>query len=205
MAALMGKGDLIMKIKEFIDAYKANNVQNTRLNEHAVVDYLIKELEVKTYVPFAEKRELCANVLNACNTRKNNGLIEVDSVSRYILFTVAIISKYTVLEFSSGEDDELDSLDEYDMLCQANLLDPILEVIGAEYVTCNNILNMMMSDIVSNNNTVENVIGHSLEKLNITVDGFVNVLSDKIESLNLDLNQIDIDKFKGLMEMLPRK
>lgn len=194
-----------MKIKEFIDAYKVSNVQNTRLNEHAVVDYLIKELEVKTYVPFAEKRELCANVLNACNTRKGNGLIEVDSVSRYILFTVAIISKYTVLEFSSGEDDELDSLDEYDMLCQANLLDPILEVIGAEYVTCNNILNMMMSDIVSNNNTVENVIGHSLEKLNITVDGFVNVLSDKIESLNLDLNQIDIDKFKGLMEMLPQK
>lgn len=194
-----------MKISAFIEGFKAKNVQNTKINEHAIETYIKTTLSVKDYVPFEEKRELCANVLNACNTKMSNGLVKVDSVSRYILFTVAIISKYTELEFSSGEDDELDSLDEYDMLCQANLLDPILEVIGQEYATCNNILNMMMADIVANNNTVENVIGSALARLNGTVDRFMDVLSDKVESLNLDLSQINIDEFKGLIETFTQK
>ena len=153
---------------------------------------------------FAEKRELCANVLNACNIKEDNGLVKIDSVSRYIIFTISIISKYTNLEFSSGED-EIDSLDEYDMLCQANLLNPILDVIGAEYATCNNILNMMMDDIIANNNTVENVVGTILEELNGSVDYFITVLANKVESMELDLNQIDINKYKGLFNLFTQK
>lgn len=189
-----------MTIQQFIETYKTKKMMNTQ-----IVEYVRKTLEVKDYVPFAEKRELCADVLNACNTKNENGLVKVDSVSRYILFTVSIISKYTNLEFSYGEDAEFDSLDEYDMLCQANVLDPILEAIGAEYVTCNNILNMMMSDIVANNNTVENVLGHALAKVNKTVDGFADVLAEKVKELELDLNQIDINKYKGLIEMFTQK
>jgi hypothetical protein len=110
------------------------------------------------------------------------------------------------LEFSTGKDDEeFDSLDEYDMLCQANLLDSILEVIGAEYVTCNNILNMMMSDVVANNNTIENVVGHTLDKISKSVDGLIGVLAEKVEDMEFDLSQIDIDKYKGLIEMFAQK
>lgn len=193
-----------MKVNEFIKGFNENKVMNTKVNPNAVSEYIKKELEVKDYVPFVEKRELCAQVLNACNTKDNNGLIKVDSVSRYIIFTLSIISKYTNLEFSSGED-EVDSLDEYDMLCQNNLLNPILDIIGAEYTTCNNMLNMMMDDIVSNNNTIENVVGTVLSKLGDSVDGFIDVLSDKVESMNLDFNQIDIEKYKGLIEQFAQK
>ena len=193
-------------IKEFVDEFKNKKIMNTHISPNAVVEYIKKELEVKDYVPFAEKRELCANVLNACNTKDDNGLVKIDSVSRYILFTIAIISKYTILEFSSGKDDEeFDSLDEYDMLCRANLLDPILEVIGQEYVTCNNILNMMMSDIVANNNTIENVVGHTLGKVSKSVDGLIDTLAEKVENMELDLNQINIDKYKGLIDLIPKK
>ena len=143
-------------------------------------------------------------MLNACNTKNDSGLIKVDSVSRYIIFTLSIISKYTNLEFSSGED-EIDSLDEYDMLCRANLLNPILDVIGAEYTTCNNMLNMMMEDIMTNNNTIENVVGAVLGKLGDSIDDFITVISNKVESMNLELNQIDIDKYKGLMEQFTQK
>jgi hypothetical protein len=194
-----------MKIKEFVENFKSKKIINTQLNQNAVADYLKKELEIKAYVPFAEKRELCANVLNACNTKDESGLVKVDSVSRYIVFTISIISKYTNIEFSSGEDAEFDSLDEYDMLCQADLLNPILDVIGEEYTTCNNILNMMMADIVANNNTVENVVATILSDLGESVDGFIDILADKVESLNLDLNQIDINKYKGLIELFTRK
>ena len=193
-------------IYNFINSFKNKGVNNTKFAPDAIQQHIKKELEVKDYVPFAEKSELCANVLNACNTKDDNGLVKVDSVSRYILFTIAIISKYTNLEFSSGKDDEeFNSLEEYDMLCQANLLDPILEVIGAEYVTCNNILNMMMSDIVANNNTIENVVGHTLGKISTSVDGLIGVLAEKVKEMELDLNQFDIDKYKGLLDLIPKK
>lgn len=193
-----------MKVQNFIDDFKSNKVVNSQIKPNAVGEYIKKTLEVKDYVPFAEKRELCAQVLNACNTKDDSGLIKVDSVSRYIIFTLSIISKYTNLEFSSGED-EIDSLDEYDMLCQADLLNPILDVIGAEYTTCNNMLNMMMEDIMTNNNTIENVIGAVLGKLGDSIDDFITVISDKVESMNLDLNQIDIDKYKGLIDQFTKK
>lgn len=193
-----------MKVQNFIDDFKSSKVVNSQIKPNAVGEYIKKTLEVKDYVPFAEKRELCAQVLNACNTKNDSGLIRVDSVSRYIIFTLSIISKYTNLEFSSGED-EIDSLDEYDMLCQADLLNPILDVIGAEYTTCNNMLNMMMEDIMTNNNTIENVVGAVLGKLGDSIDDFITVISDKVESMNLDLNQIDIDKYKGLIEQFTQK
>lgn len=193
-----------MKIVEFIEKFKSAKVENTKMIPDAVAKYIKKELEVKDYVPFAEKRELCANVLNACNTKEDNGLVKIDSVSRYIIFTLSIISAYTNLEFSSGKD-EIDSLDEYDMLCQVNLLNPILDVIGAEYATCNNMLNMMMDDIIANNNTVENVIGAILGKLGDSVDELISVFADKVESMELDLSQIDIDKYKGLIDLFAQK
>ena len=194
-----------MKVYTFIDEFHNKKIMNTTLAPNAVAEYIKKELEVQDYIPFAEKRELCEKVLNACNIYDDTGLVIVDSVSRYILFTIAVISKYTKLEFSSGKDGGLDSIDEYDMLCQENLLNPILEVIGEEYMTCNNILNMMMSDIVANHNTVENVLGHALGKIVTSIDGLIGVLSDKVENMELDFNQFDIDKYKGLFELLPKK
>lgn len=193
-----------MKISEFVKNFIDKKVMNTAINQNAVSDYLKKELEIEDYVPFAEKRDLCARVLEACNTKDDSGLVKVDSISRYILFTIAIISKYTNLEFSSDEE-EIDPLDEYDMLCQNNLLNPILDIIGGEYVTCNNMLNMMMDDIVSNNNTVENVVGTVLGKFSDSLDELVSALANKVESMNLDLSQIDIDKYSGLIERLTQK
>lgn len=193
-----------MKVKELINEVKTKKVINTTYQPHAVEDFIKEKLNIKTYVPFAEKRELCKTVLDASCIRKG-GIVEVDSVSRYILFTIAIISKYTELEFSSGKDEEFDSIDEYDMLCQNDLLNPILDVIGAEYTTCNNILNMMMADINANNNNVAAVLDKSVQKLLGIVDEFKDVLSEKVEELNLDLSQIDIDKYKGLIENLTQK
>lgn len=194
-----------MKIKEFCDAYRAKRFVMTKNGAEDMIDYLKKELAIKEYLPFADKRELCEVVLDACNTRGDDGLVKVDSVSRYITFTISVISKYTNLEFSSGEDDEYDSLDEYDMLCQNRLLNPILAVIGEEYETCNNLLNMMMDDVVANNNTVEAVLGHALGKVSDSLDDLIGVFAEKVKEMELDLSQIDIDKYKGLFDLLPKK
>lgn len=192
-----------MIIKEFVDAYKAKKfMAMTKNGVDEKIEWFKTELEPKEYIPFADKRELCKSVIDACCT-KENGLVKIDSVTRYIIFTISIISKYTNLEFSSGE--EYDSLDEYDMLCEAGLLNPILALIGDEYATCNNMLNMMMEDVVANNNTVEAVIGHALGKVSDSLDDLIGALADKVKEMELDLSQIDIDKYKGLLDLLPKK
>jgi hypothetical protein len=194
-----------MKIQEFVENYKAKRFMITKQGAEEMIEYLKKELGVKEYLPFAEKRELCKTVIDACNTRDNDGLIKVDSVTRYIIFTISVISKYTNLEFSSGKDEEYDSLDEYDMLCQNRLLNPILGVIGEEYETCNNLLNVMMDDVIANNNTVEAVLGHALGKVTDSLDDLIDAFVEKVEEMELDLNQIDFDKYKGLLDLLPKK
>lgn len=196
---------MAITVKNFVEDFKAKKIMNTTINPNAVAEYIEKTLEVKKYLPFAEKRELCKKVLDACNTvDRDTGLVQVDSVSRYLIFTITMLAKYTCLEFSSGQDN-MDSLDEYDLLCQNDLLNPILEVIGTEYETCNNLLNMMMGDVVANHNTVENVLGAATTRMLDIVDDFSWTLQSKIEELNLDLNEIDIDKYKGLIEMFARK
>ena len=194
-----------MKINEFVETYKAKRFINTKNSVDERVEYIKSTLEVKKYIPFADKRELCSAVIETCCTKKN-GLVEVDSVSRYIAFTIAVISAYTNLEFSS--DGEYDPLDEYDMLCEHGLLNPILAIIGDEYDTCNSILNMMMDDVVTNNNTVEAVLGHNLGKVSDSIDDLISAFADKVKEMELDLGQIDIDKFdklKGLFDLFPKK
>lgn len=192
----------MITVKSFIDAYKAKNFMNTKQGIEERIEWLKNELGLIHYLPFAEKRELCKDVLDACCTKKD-GLVKVDSVMRYILFTISVISKYTNLEFNSDED--YDSLDEYDMLCESRLLNPILELIGDEYATCNNMLNMMMDDVIANNNTVEAVLGHALGKVSDSLDDLIGAFAEKVEETELDLSQIDIDKYKGLLDLIPKK
>ena len=96
----------------------------------------------------------------------------------------------------------------YDMLCENGLLNPIIAIIGDEYATCNNILNMMMEDVMANNNTVEAVLGYNLGKVSDSLDDLICTFADKVAEMELDLSQIDIEKFdklKGLLDLLPKK
>lgn len=186
-----------MKITELCEKIKTSQIKNTAYKPDAIEDFLIKNIEFKSYLPFIEKRELCTKVLEtAC--KKNGGLVEVDSVSRYILFTMSMITHYTNLTFENNED--LDSLDCYDLLCENNLLNPILDCIGGEYAVCNNMLNMMMGDIVANNNNAVTVLNEAATQLLDIVDDFADVLAEKVEGLNLNLSKIDIDKLEGLLK-----
>lgn len=189
-----------MKVVDFIKSYKDKRIMNTRIDENAVEKYITTTLGVKSYLPFAAKRELCSTVLNACCT-ENGGIIEVDSVSRYILFTIKMLTTYTDLEFEN--DGDLDALDQYDLLCQNNLLNPILGCIGAEYETCNNMLNMMMADLDANNNNVAAVLNSAAQKLLDMVEDLKDVLAEKVESMQLDLSSLD--KYKPLLEKFMKK
>lgn len=183
-----------MKITELVEKIKTNKIQNTDYNPRALEDFLIENITFKTYLPFTEKRELCANVLEvACS--KNGAVVEVDSVSRYILFTMSMLRHYTDLDFENNED--LDAIGTYDLLCENGLLNPLLGCIGHEYTVCNNMLNMMTGDITANNNVVA-VLNEMATKLLDIVDDFADVLAEKVEGI--DLSQLNIKKLQELLK-----
>lgn len=193
-----------MKVIDFLEDFKSKKIQNTTVKPNAVEEYIKETLEIEEYLPFIKKREICSMVLDGCNyVDDNTGMIKVDSVSRYIIFTITMLTAYTNLEFS--HDEETDTFDDYDMLCKSGLLNIILNIIESEYTACNNMLNMMMTDLIANNNTIENVIGNLGNKLLNNIDTIVDALKDKVETMNFDLSQFDLEPYKELIDLIPKK
>ena len=167
-----------MKVQEFVEKY--NN--NDRID-------IAKTLEVKKYIGLSTKRELSKLVLDSC-TRVVDGEIHIDSVERYILFTISVISMHTNLEFSYNDNDEHSAVDAYDMLCESGLLVKIIDTFKDDYASCQEILNMMTADKMQDNMTIE-------KKMYMFLDGVQNMLENSINKL---IDQINVDE---LVKNLP--
>ena len=187
-----------MTIKEFVENYKSQRFMNTKQGVDERVEWIRKELGVKEYLPFAEKQAIAKTVLAEC-ANIEDGVITIDSVDKYLSFTMAMLATYTKLE--SDEDATLS--EEYDALCSikvedGTLLDSIIKTFDVEYLRCNDILNMMTADLLAENN-IEKQIGKFLSSLSDKINKFGDGLIDKIGDMNMDLNQLDIDKLINII------
>lgn len=175
-----------MKVMEFIEVMsKANNVQR-----------ISTVLETKKYLPISEKRRIAESVIEACTTN-NNGFMHIDSLDKYIMFTIVVISNYTNLEF--GVDG--DYLADYDRLCEAELLDSVIATFDKEYARVNDILNMMLSDKLQAN-SAEAFLAVLSNSVNSTLDKLATTLSNKIEEIDLDLGNLNTDTLNGLLNLM---
>ena len=179
----------MMTVKNFIDGFKTNHIMNTQIKPNAVSEYIKEVLEVKDYISLVEKQSIAQIVLESC-AHMNEGVVSVDSVQKYIIFTITVLSTYTNLEFEGNEAD----LDAYDMLCSyevgdGTLLDAIVETFKKEYSRCNDILNMMTADLLAENN-IEKQIGKFLSSVTTKIDN----LGDTLKKFNKDIGQLDINK-----------
>lgn len=187
-----------MKITDFIEGFKSKKIQNTQTDNTIVGKYIRNTLEVKDYVPFVEKQSIAQIVLESC-THMRDGVLMVDSVKKYIIFTITVLATYTNLEFAGDETDlEIyDALSSY-VVGDGTLLDAIIGTFDREYVRCNDVLNMMNMDLLAENN-IEKQVGKFLsgisEKLNNLGDSFISKLGD----FNMDLSQLDIDKLSEVI------
>jgi hypothetical protein len=186
-----------MNILGFIEGYKNDKVMNTPIAPNAVSEYIKEKLEVKDYVPFVEKQSIAQVVLETCANMKD-GVIAIDSIQKYIIFTIMVLSTYTNLEFDGDED-----LESYDALCSyqindGTLLDEIVKTFEKEYVRCNDILNMMTADLMAENN-IEKQVGKFLSGISEKIGNLGDSLIDKLGDFNMDLNQLDIDKVSDII------
>jgi hypothetical protein len=155
-----------MKTNELIEMYQKNRMIDLK-----------KVLEVEEYVSIAHKQKVAELVLNECITEENGNLY-MDSLSRYILFTMAVINVHTNLEFAS-DDEEHSVLDDFDALSKNHLLEKIIETFKEDYDACQIVLDMMTSDRLKNHETLERKIIRFLSTLPGQFEQLQSMLSDE--------------------------
>ena len=190
-----------MLVHDFVENYKAKRFMNTKQGVDERVEWIKKELEVKEYLPFAEKHMVMQTVLGDC-ARIDNGVVTIDSVDKYLTFTMAMLATYTNLE----SDEEATLSAEYDTLCSikvedGTLLDAIIKTFEIEYVRCNDILNMMTADLLAENN-IEKQVGRFLSNVSDTINKFGDGIINNVEDVVGIFNQLDIDKLIKVIQKI---
>ena len=175
-----------MTIQELIKDFTEKKIQNTKLNEHAIGDYFKETLEIKTYLPFRQKRMIVEAVVED-NIEIVDGLKKVDSLNQYIAFIVAMLQSHTNLELSN------DPVTDYDVLAESGLLPLIIEEFRADYNEMDILLKMALASELEDNSVsaiIARFTNGILEKLDGVGDALKNALG------NFDINDIFNGSFK---------
>lgn len=176
-----------MKINEFVEKYKKANGMQT----------VSRMIEVKNYLPFSAKQALVDRVLNKCQV-SNYGFVQFDETKKYIVFTLEVIDTYTNLEF---DDDFNVAITEYDALCEANLLNDVIEIFEGEYKTVINMLNMRQ-DYIIQGNSIDAQVAKFLNGLNDKLDALLEIIEESVESFSLDKLNISTDDISKLTDFV---
>ena len=179
-----------MKINELVKKYE----QNERTN-------IAKGIEAKPYIGIMQKRQIAELVLENC-TYEVDGEIHVDSVQRYILFTVAVISAHTNLEFDYENNAVVD---DYDALCKSGLLIKVIDTFKDDYASCQEILNMMTADKLQDSMTIEKKLYQFLDGVKDSLDGVLNGLVGILNIDSLSELKLDKDNLLGLYDLFNKE
>lgn len=178
-----------MKItaKQFVEDFQENNIQNTKINEHAVEDYIRKKLEIKEYIPFTEKCKIIEVVVGK-SIVEENGVKRVDPISQYISFVIAMLVAHTSLDITRDN-----PISDYDTLCETGLLEPIVMLFQKDYDECKVVLDMLVSQVLEDNN-FNVIVGKFLNGILAHIDVFATTLKESMG--NVDIAKILGDNFK---------
>jgi hypothetical protein len=152
-------------------------------------EWLRKELEIKTYIPFREKREI-AEMIVAQNIDVVDGIKKYDNIGAYISFIMASIVAHTNLKCSE------DPISDYDALAESGFLPQIV----AEFQESHNEIDILLKMAVTyelEDNQPGVLIGRFLDGILKKLDGVSGLIG------NLNLNEIfndeNMTKIVGLL------
>lgn len=181
-----------MKIREFIDFI--NNPKNKMLKSDQLQQLIAKTLEVKNYISIKDKKNLIDDIVNNCIIYED-GVFKFDEIDKYIVFTMKTIASYTNLELS------VDMETDYDMLCEAKLLNLVVDSFFSEYENVRSMLQMKCDYILSGNN-IEAQFGKFLTGILDKVDVFADALSSKISDFDFNNLPVNMDDLNKLIEFV---
>ena len=189
-----------MKITDFISAYKAKKFMNTKQGVDERVEWLRSQLEIKTYIPFRQKRQI-AEMIVAQNIKEIDGIKKYDSIDGYIGLVIASIASHTSLQFSD------DPVADYDLLAESGLLPQIIAEFQGSHDEIDILLKMALAMELEDNNVnvlVGRFLDSVLKKLDNVVDGVKNLVGnvDLKELLGMNFKEEDLAQLKGFLDKL---
>lgn len=182
-----------MKIEKFVEVMEANKGKiYSKTNANAMSDFIKKTLEVKEYLPLQEKRDLISQIIDKSIIYENS-MYKFDEIDKYVHLVMLSIAAYTNIELS----DDIEN--DYDVLCRSGLLTMIVDSFKDEYKSVMMLLDMQCNYILADN-ALGAKIGAFVESLSKNLDSLATVLKTKVEKMNLDMSNIDLDNVQSLLE-----
>lgn len=167
-------------IREFCENYKAKTFMNTPQGLSEKAEWLRKELEIKNYIPFMEKRKIAEMVVEQ-SIEVIDGIKKYSNIDAYIGFIMASIVAHTNLKCSDNP------IADYDLLAESGLLTQIV----AEFQESHNEIDILLKMAVTyelEDNQPGALIGRFLDGILNKLDGAAGALNEFIG--NLDLEEI---------------
>lgn len=187
-------------VEDFINEFKEKKVMNTKIEPDGVEKFIRAKLNIKTYVPFVEKREIVEMVV-AQNLQDEDGVKRYDSIGSYMSFVVAMLASHTDFEISKNP------IDDYDELSKNGLLELVIGMFKKDYDESEVLLKMTIAAKLEDNN-LNILVGKFSNKVLEKIDVVVDVLKDKISKVKLkdimgaDIKKEDIAKLIGALDKL---
>lgn len=180
-----------MKVKEFIDFM--NSDKNKMMKPAQLVEVAAKALETKKYVGIKEKKELVAEIISD-SLIYEDGIVKFDEIGKYVCFTMKTIKKYTNIDLS------VDIEEDYDMLCEAGLLNIVIKTFNGEYENVKLLL-QMQSDYVLSDNNVESILSKFLNKTANKISDFSDKIVKKLEGFDVDKIMPNLEGLSNLGDL----
>jgi len=187
-------------IKEFCDAYKAKRFVMTKNGPDERSEWLRKELEIKTYIPFREKRKI-AEMIVAQNIKEVDGIKKYDDINSYVSLVVASIIAHTNLRFDE------DVIAGYDLLAESGLLSQIIAEFQGSHEEIGILLKMAIASELEDNN-VNVLVGRFLDSVLKRLDGVVDGVKDLVDNVDLkdllgmNFEEEDLAQLKGFLDKM---
>ena len=187
-----------MTIQEFIENYKAKKFMITKTVENEKSEWIRKELEIKAYIPFTEKRKI-AEMIVAQNIQEVDGIKKYDDINSYVSLVVASIIAHTNLKF--GED----VIADYDLLAENGLLPQIIAEFQGSHEEIGILLKMAIASELEDNN-VNVLVGRFLDSVLKKLDGVVDGVKQQMgnvdikELLGMNFKEEDLAHLKGFLD-----
>lgn len=180
-------------IKEFCDAYASKRFMITPQGEVERSEWLRKELEIKTYIPFAAKRQIAEMIVEQ-NIDVVDGIKKYDSINGYVGLIVASIAAHTNLQWSE------DPVSDYDLLAESGLLSKIVSEFQGSHEEIDIILKMALAMEMEDNN-IGLTIGRFLNGLLEKLGGLMNKMNEK-KILGEIITEENLAAFSGFLDRL---
>lgn len=181
-----------MLVQDFIKTFTEKKIVNSKIHENAVSDYLKKELEIKTYIPFREKRKIAEMIVEQ-NIEVVDGIKKYDSIDGYMSLIMASIVAHTNLEFSDQP------IADYDLLAESGLLADIMAEFASSHQEIDLLVHMVL-DMEMEDNEINALIGRFLDGIINKLDGFGSAIGNiDLTKILGNIKQEDLDKIVGLL------